>query len=61
MTLVSQSPEVGGSSLKANKIDAHADFVPFAELFPFRGFARKIYDGSGVKVPTAHGVLVREA
>lgn len=61
VTLVSQSPEVGGSSLKANKIDAHADFVPFAELFPFRGFARKIYDGSSVKVPTVHGVLVREA
>ncbi|MGK3994835.1 ABC transporter substrate-binding protein [Sorangium sp. So ce1024] len=61
VTLVSQSPEVGGSSLKAGKIDAHADFVPFAELFPFRGFARKIYDGASVKVPTAHGVLVREA
>ncbi|WP_433935923.1 ABC transporter substrate-binding protein [Sorangium cellulosum] len=61
VTLVSQSPEVGGSSLKAGKIDAHADFVPFAELFPFRGFARKIYDGSSVKVPTAHGVLVRAA
>ncbi|WP_437681008.1 ABC transporter substrate-binding protein [Sorangium sp. So ce131] len=61
VTLVSQSPEVGGSSLKANKIDAHADFVPFAELFPFRGFARKIYDGASVKVPTAHGVLVRAA
>ncbi|WP_437970641.1 ABC transporter substrate-binding protein [Sorangium sp. So ce260] len=61
VTLVSQSPEVGGSSLKAKKIDAHADFVPFAELFPFRGFARKIYDGSSVKVPTAHGVLARAA
>lgn len=61
VTLVSQSPEVGGSSLKAGKIDAHADFVPFAELFPFRGFARKIYDGSSVKTPTAHGVLVRAA
>ncbi|WP_437338035.1 ABC transporter substrate-binding protein [Sorangium sp. So ce394] len=61
VTLVSQSPEVGGSSLKAKKIDAHADFVPFAELFPFRGFARKIYDGASVEVPTAHGVLVRAA
>lgn len=61
VTLVSQSPEVGGSSLKSGKIDAHADFVPFAELFPFRGFARKIYDGASVKLPTAHGVLVRAA
>jgi NitT/TauT family transport system substrate-binding protein len=59
VTLVSQSPEIGGSSLKGKKIDAHADFVPFAELFPFRGFARKIYEGATVGVPTSHGVLVR--
>jgi NitT/TauT family transport system substrate-binding protein len=59
VTLVSQSPEVGGSSLKGKKIDAHADFVPFAELFPFRGFARKIYEGATVGVPTSHGVIVR--
>ena len=55
--IVSQAPEVGGTSLKSHKIDAHADFVPFAELFPFRGFARKIYDGSTVKAPTSHGVV----
>jgi NitT/TauT family transport system substrate-binding protein len=59
VSLVSQSPEIGGSSLKGKKIDAHADFVPFAELFPFRGFARKIYEGATVGVPTSHGVLVR--
>src|SRR3954469_564011 len=40
--LVSQSPEVGSTNLQEKKIDAHADFVPFAELLPFRGFARKI-------------------
>jgi NitT/TauT family transport system substrate-binding protein len=43
--LVSQAPEVGGTSLKTNQIDAHANFVPFGELFPLRGFARKIFDG----------------
>src|SRR5262245_50977025 len=43
--IVTQTPEVGGSALKARQIDAHANFVPFGELFPFRGFARKIYDG----------------
>ena len=43
--LVSQSPEVGSTNLQEKKIDAHADFVPFAELLPFRGFARKIFDG----------------
>lgn len=57
--LVSQSPEVGGSSLRTNQIDAHADFVPFGELFPFRGFARKIFDGAETGIPTHHGVLVR--
>jgi NitT/TauT family transport system substrate-binding protein len=56
--LVSQSPEVGGSALQSKKIDAHADFVPFAELFPYRGFARKIYDGAQANSPTFHGTLV---
>jgi NitT/TauT family transport system substrate-binding protein len=57
--IVTQAPEVAGSALKANQIDAHADFVPFGELFPFRGFARKIYDGSSTGVTTTHGVQVR--
>ncbi|MEA2699184.1 MAG: sulfonate transport system substrate-binding protein, partial [Myxococcales bacterium] len=61
VTIVSQAPEVGGTFLKTGKIDAHAEFVPFAELFPFRGFARKIYDGSTVGVPTEHGALVTGA
>ena len=59
LKLISQSPEVGGSSLRTNQIDAHADFVPFGELFSFRGFARKIFDGAETGVPTFHGVLVR--
>ncbi len=58
--LSSQSPEVGTSSLQERRIDAHADFVPFAELLPYRGFARKIFDGAETKVPTFHGVVVRE-
>ncbi len=58
LTIVSQAPEVAGPALEANKIDAHADFVPFAELFSYRGFARKIYDGSQAKTPTFHGSLV---
>jgi NitT/TauT family transport system substrate-binding protein len=57
--LVSQSPEVGSTNLQEKKIDAHADFVPFAELLPFRGFARKIFDGVETKAPTWHGVVVR--
>lgn len=57
--LVSQSPEVGSTNLQEKKIDGHADFVPFAELLPHRGFARKIYDGVETKTPTWHGVVVR--
>ena len=60
VTLISQSPEVGGSSLKSGQIDAHADFVPFGELFPYRGFARKIFDGAQTGVPTLHGIIVRD-
>lgn len=58
VTIVTQSPEVAGSALQGNKIEAHADFVPFAELFPHRGFARKIFDGSQANAPTLHGSLV---
>jgi NitT/TauT family transport system substrate-binding protein len=57
--LVSQSPEVGSTNLQEKKIDAHADFVPFPELLPFRGFARKIFDGVETNLPTWHGVVVR--
>ena len=58
--LSSQSPEVGTTNLQERKIDAHADFVPFAELLPFRGFARKIFDGVETKVPTFHGIVARK-
>lgn len=58
VTITTQAPEVAGSALQGSKVDAHADFVPFAELFPHRGFARKIYDGSQAQAPTLHGSLV---
>ena len=60
LTLISQAPAVGGSSLQKNQIEAHADFVPFGELFPYRGFAKKIFDGAQTGVPTLHGITVRE-
>jgi len=59
--IISQAPEVAGPALQTGKIDAHADFVPFAELFPWRDFARKIYDGSQSATPTFHGTLVDAA
>lgn len=58
VNITTQSPEVAGSALQSNKTEAHADFVPFAELFPHRGIARKIYDGSQTNAPTVHGSLV---
>ncbi|HCY64278.1 MAG TPA: nitrate ABC transporter substrate-binding protein [Oxalobacteraceae bacterium] len=58
VNITTQSPEVAGSALQSNKVEAHADFVPFAELFPHRGFARKIFDGSQANAPTFHGSLV---
>jgi len=61
VTIITQAPEVAGTALRSNQIAAHADFVPFAELFPWRGFARKIYDGSQTDAPTFHGVLVDAA
>jgi NitT/TauT family transport system substrate-binding protein len=61
VNITTQAPEVAGSALASNKVDAHADFVPFAELFPHRGIARKIYDGSQAKAPTMHGSLVDAA
>ena len=61
VTIINQSPEIAGTALKVGRVDAHADFVPFAELFPFRGFARKIYDGSQSKIPTFHAALADES
>lgn len=59
--IIAQAPEIAGSALKSNRIDAHANFVPFADLFPNRGFARKIFDGSQTNAPTFHGGLVDSA
>lgn len=61
VNVIAQAPEVAGPALQANKIEAHADFVPFAELFVHRGFARKIFDGSQANAPTYHGTLANAA
>lgn len=59
--IIAQAPEIAGAALKSNRVDAHADFVPFADLFPSRGFARKIFDGAQTHAPTFHGGLVDAA
>jgi sulfonate transport system substrate-binding protein len=58
VNIITQAPEVAGPALQANKIEAHADFVPFVELFEHRGIARKIFDGAQANAPTYHGSLV---
>lgn len=58
--LVNQSPEVGSTSIQEGRVDAHADFVPFAEMLPYRGYARKILDGVETGQPTFHGVVIRK-
>jgi NitT/TauT family transport system substrate-binding protein len=59
-TLINQSPPVGVTSIQEKKIDAHADFCPWGELMEFKGFGRKIYDGSQSTVAYLHGPVVRK-
>jgi NitT/TauT family transport system substrate-binding protein len=61
VAIVNQGVEVGATNLLERRVDAVAGFVPFPELLPFRGFARKIYDGALSNVPTWHGIVVRDA
>lgn len=59
-TLVNQSPPIGATSIQEKKIDAHADFCPWGELLEFKGWGRKVFDGSEINVPYLHGVVVRK-
>src|SRR5207247_9156355 len=43
VNIITQPPEVAGPRLQPNKIEAHADFVPFAELYLWRGFASSVF------------------
>jgi NitT/TauT family transport system substrate-binding protein len=59
-TLINQSPPVGATSIQEKRIDAHADFCPWGELLEFKGFGRKIFDGSQTGVAYLHGPVVRK-
>jgi NitT/TauT family transport system substrate-binding protein len=59
LTLINQSPPVGATSIQEKRIDAHADFCPWGELLEFKGFGRKIFDGSQTGVAYLHGSVVR--
>ena len=57
--LINQSPPIGATSIQEKRIDAHADFCPWGELLEFKGFGRKIFDGSQTGVAYLHGPVVR--
>jgi NitT/TauT family transport system substrate-binding protein len=59
-TLINQSPPIGATAVQEKKIDAHADFCPWGELMEFKGFGRKIFDGSQAGVAYLHGPVVRK-
>jgi len=59
-TMINQSPPIGATSIQEKKIDAHADFCPWGELMEFKGFGRKIFDGSQASVAYLHGPVVRK-
>lgn len=59
-TLINQAPPIGATSVQEKKIDAHADFCPWGELMEFKGFGRKIFDGSQTSVAYLHGAVVRK-
>jgi NitT/TauT family transport system substrate-binding protein len=59
-TVINQSPPVGATSIQEKKIDAHADFCPWGELLEFKGFGRKIFDGSQTSIPYLHGAVIRK-
>ena len=58
--LINQAPPIGATSIQEKKIDAHADFCPWGELMEFKGFGRKIFDGSQASVAYLHGPVVRK-
>src|SRR5439155_324143 len=58
--LINHAPPIGATSIQEKKIDAHADFCPWGELMEFKGFGRKIFDGSQASVAYLHGPVVRK-
>ncbi|THA73868.1 transporter substrate-binding domain-containing protein [Streptomyces sp. A0642] len=57
---LNQQPAVGASALQAGSADALSQFVAWPGLLAFQGRAKALYDGAELKLPTFHGVTVRE-
>ncbi|WIX87238.1 ABC transporter substrate-binding protein [Amycolatopsis sp. DG1A-15b] len=59
--LQNQAPAVGASGLLSGSVDALGQFVAWPGQLVFANQARLLYDGSALKLPTWHGVVVRES
>ncbi|MEV7416841.1 ABC transporter substrate-binding protein [Streptomyces sp. NPDC089919] len=57
---LNQQPAVGASALQAGSVDALSQFVAWPGLLAFQGRAKALYDGGELRLPTFHGVTVRE-
>ncbi|MFI6897652.1 ABC transporter substrate-binding protein [Streptomyces sp. NPDC050256] len=57
---LNQQPAVGASALQAGSADALSQFVAWPGLLAFQGRAKALYDGAELKLPTFHGVTVRQ-
>jgi NitT/TauT family transport system substrate-binding protein len=55
---VGQSPEVGLTNLQAGKVDAYIPWPPYGELAVYKGFARKLADGTKYNFDALRGVVV---
>ncbi len=58
---LNQQPAVGASALQSGSADALSQFVAWPGLLAFQGKAKALYDGGALKLPTFHGVTVRDA
>lgn len=56
-----QAPAVGVSGLQSGAVDALGQFVAWPGQLVFANQARLLYDGSALRLPTWHGVVVRES
>jgi NitT/TauT family transport system substrate-binding protein len=56
-----QAPAVGVSGLQSGTVDALGQFVAWPGQLVFANQARLLYDGSALRLPTWHGVVVRES
>ena len=58
---VGQSPEVGLTSLQTGAVDAYITWPPYGALAVYRGFGKKIADGTKYSFPSVRCIVVSKA